>query len=212
MTVFRRRRSETDTEPSRSVAPDYGSASRVASARESDREPSNAVGRQPARGHRPNQAIDPLDRRSSPSVSPSEERRQTVESRVPPHVERALITLTAKMQNCVERLDGMERRLDELTEMVMNTPSHSDVLEVRLHSAKLAAELARSTVELRGEIGLASEEARRSLRSSRPDAGEVPVTLPVDVEIEKAEPIDLTNTNAHTVERQPPKGNWSQSA
>ncbi len=105
-----------------------------------------------------------------------------------PRVERALITLTNKMQQCLDRLDVLERRLDEMAENVVNAPSHSDVLEVRIHSAKLAAELARATVELRGEIGMASDEARRAARLARSnEPEEIPVALPVDLDITAAD-------------------------
>jgi len=109
---------------------------------------------------------------------------------VPPHIERALITLTTKMQQVVERLDTLERKVDELAEAAVNAPSHSDVLEVRLHSAKLAAELARATVELRGEIGMASDEARRAARAARTIEHDVPLIMPVDVEIDRAPKVD----------------------
>jgi hypothetical protein len=136
-----------------------------------------------------------------------------IEYKVPPHIERALITLTTKMQHCVERLDVLEHRLDELTEQVMNAPSHSDVLEVRLHSAKLAAELARATVELRGEIGLASDEARRAVRAARNSSEEVEAHFSVDLTAEEDIPtpepskIDLTKDD-----REGKKKPWSQSA
>ena len=108
--------------------------------------------------------------RKAPSVAP-----------LPEYAERALLTLTAKMQECVERLDIMDQRIDELYETAMNAPSHGDVMEVRMHSAKLAAELARATVELRGEIGMASDEARKAARVSRPAVEEPPMALPVDL-------------------------------
>jgi hypothetical protein len=129
---------------------------------------------------------------------------------VPARVERALIALTGKMQHCIERLDEIDHRLDELTETVANVPSHSDVLEVRLHSAKLAAELARATVELRGEIGIATEETRRTARAARA-ATETAVSLPVDVEIEKAEAAN-TETGDADENRARLKGTWTQSA
>jgi hypothetical protein len=150
---------------------------------------------------------------AAPSPEPIERRAQppATEVRIPAHIERALITLTTKMQQCVERLDILEHRVDELAESVMNAPSHSDVLEVRMHSAKLAAEIARATVELRGEIGMASDEARRAARmANATTTGEVPVTMPVDVEIEKADAIDLTETEDSENNSQRP--GWSQSA
>lgn len=131
----------------------------------------------------------------APPAAPAPAPQQTS-----PQVERALITLTTKMQHCVERLDELERRIEDLADNLANSPSHSDVLEVRIHSAKLAAELARATVELRGEIGMASDEARRAARlarSSEPE--EVPVAFPVDLDLTKEEQRD-----------QP--GGWSASA
>ncbi len=50
------------------------------------------------------------------------------------------------------RLDRLEQRLDNAIDATDDLPSHGDVLEVRLHSARVAAELARVTVELRAEI------------------------------------------------------------
>jgi len=115
---------------------------------------------------------------SQPEDAPVQQREQHTRSRPPPppafpaHIERALIAVTTKMQSVVERLDVVEHRVDELHESAVNAPSHGDVLEVRLHSAKLAAELARATVELRGEIGIASEQARRAARTLRNQAAE----------------------------------------
>ncbi len=138
----------------------------------------------------------------------------TAAAKLPPHVERALITLTTKVQSCIERLDAIEHRLDELADAVINAPSHSDVLEVRLHSAKLAAELARATVELRGEIGMANDEARRESRLARNALDEeTAVHMPVD--------IDLTPGGNTTIELDKPasdtdadgqRSGWSASA
>lgn len=136
------------------------------------------------------------------------------ETRVPPHVERALITLTTKMQQYIERLEVLEHRMDQLAEASMNTPSHSDVMEVRMHSAKLAAELARATVELRGEIGMASDEARRQARATRNEMMEAPLSMPVDIEIEKAQPrpdIEFAEEQP-APQQQTDHRNWSQTA
>ena len=142
-----------------------------------------------------------LRRRKTDSVSPEEPVAKVTAPAVvqtAPNIERALLALTSKMQSCIDRLETLEHRLDELTDNVAHVPSHSDVLEVRIHSAKLAAELARATVELRGEIGMASDEARRAARLARSNEQEdVPVALPVD--------LDLT-----TEERKDHK--WSESA
>lgn len=118
----------------------------------------------------------------TPAPRPSGPARQTV---LAPHVERALISLTTKMQQFVERIEALERRVDELAESTVHAPSHSDVLEVRMHSAKLAAELARSTVELRGEIGMASDEARRAARLARtPALSPDPYEMPTEADLQ----------------------------
>ena len=73
-----------------------------------------------------------------------------------PRLERALVTLAIQTQQLDERIDRLERRMDELTLVVADTdlhvPTHEDLLEVRLHSAKVAAEVARVNIELRSEI------------------------------------------------------------
>lgn len=98
-------------------------------------------------------------------------------------IDKALSSLNAKLQHCMDRLDIVDQRIDEIYENSLNTPSHADVMEVRMHSAKLAAELARATVELRGEIGMAGDEARRAARMSQARAEEPPVALPVDLTV-----------------------------
>jgi hypothetical protein len=69
-----------------------------------------------------------------------------------PKVERALVALAVHAQQLDDRLDRLERRLDSTIDATLDAPTHDDVLEVRLHSAKVAAELARITVELRAEM------------------------------------------------------------
>ena len=103
-----------------------------------------------------------------PEVSVSTDVRPQVprEIAIPMHIERTLIALTSQLQAALERVEHLEVQVEELNEHATNSPSHSDVLEVRMHGAKLAAELARSTVELRGEIGMATDEARRATRAA----------------------------------------------
>src|SRR2546426_12833017 len=87
-------------------------------------------------------------RRSRPPDAP-----ETGASLVPAvRAERALVALAMPAQQLDHRLDRLERRLEESREATLDLPTHDDVLEVRLHSARVAAELARVTVELRAEI------------------------------------------------------------
>ena len=48
-----------------------------------------------------------------------------------------------------DRLDELDERVDDLA---MASTTHEDLLGVRMHAARLAAEVARSVVELRAEL------------------------------------------------------------
>ena len=75
--------------------------------------------------------------------------------------ERALMTLAVHASQLDGRLDRIEARLVEAAENNIVQPSHADVLAVRIHSAKLAAEMARLAVELQGRLDVL-ESGRRS--------------------------------------------------
>lgn len=75
-----------------------------------------------------------------------------------PRVERALVALAVHAQQLDDRIDRLERRLDTVIDAQLDAPTHDDVVEVRVHSAKVAADLARLAVELRAEI---DDAARR---------------------------------------------------
>jgi uncharacterized protein YceH (UPF0502 family) len=66
--------------------------------------------------------------------------------------ERALVALAFQAQQLGNRVDRLESRLERAEDATLDLPTHDDVLEVRLHSARVAAELARVAVELRAEI------------------------------------------------------------
>jgi hypothetical protein len=68
--------------------------------------------------------------------------------------DRVLVALAIHAQQLDERLARMEHRIEEVasTDVTLELPTHDDVLEVRLHSARVSAELARVAVELQGRI------------------------------------------------------------
>lgn len=68
--------------------------------------------------------------------------------------ERALVVLAVHAQQLDDRLARMERRLDELidADLGLDIPTHDDLLEVRLHSARVSAEVTRMAVELQARI------------------------------------------------------------
>ena len=100
-----------------------------------------------------------------------------------PRVERALVAIASH----AEQLDGRMLRLErQLEDARISAPTHEDLLEVRMHSAKVAAELARVTVELRAEIedrvaASAVKESRlRTLAESIADLSDALDTTPQD--------------------------------
>lgn len=83
-----------------------------------------------------------------------------------PRVERALVVLAAHAQQLDGRLEHIERRLEAVADAQIDVATQDDLLEVRLHSAKLSAELTRMTVELRGEIEDAAHLAATAAANS----------------------------------------------
>lgn len=56
---------------------------------------------------------------------------------------------TAAAALAPDRLDDLAARLEELSVMA---PTHDDLLAVRMHAARLAAEVARQVTELRAQL------------------------------------------------------------
>jgi hypothetical protein len=80
---------------------------------------------------------------------------------IAPRVERALVSLAVHAAQLDRRIEQLEHRLDQTIEATDDLPSHGDVLEVRVHSARVAAELARVTIELRAEIDKVATQPER---------------------------------------------------
>lgn len=107
----------------------------------------------------------------------------------------ALMALAVHSEQLDERLARMELRLDELggAELGLEFPTHHDLLEVRLHSARVSAELTRVAVELQGRIddlavqmpAVVAEDRRqrraRTLAESIIDLSDSLDTTPVDL-------------------------------
>src|SRR5436305_12536893 len=112
-------------------------------------------------------------------------RRRTASTEIvlQPRVERALVAIASHAEQLDGRLLQLERRLEAAT---LEAPTEGDLLEVRMHSAKVAAELARVTVELRAEIdervaASAVKESRlRTLAESIADLSDSLDTTPQD--------------------------------
>jgi hypothetical protein len=66
--------------------------------------------------------------------------------------EKILVMLAMQSQQINDRLTRLEERFEASVRDSMAQPDQQDLLELRLHSARLAAELSRVTIELRAEI------------------------------------------------------------
>jgi hypothetical protein len=66
--------------------------------------------------------------------------------------EKILLTLVVQTQQINDRLTRLEDRFESSIRDAIEQPDHQDLLELRMHSARLAAELSRVTIELRAEI------------------------------------------------------------
>ena len=76
--------------------------------------------------------------------------------------ERILLTLAVQTQQLNDRLTRLEDRVEAGMRDAASQPDQQDLLELRLHSARLAAELSRVTVELRAEINDLRDDASPS--------------------------------------------------
>jgi hypothetical protein len=66
--------------------------------------------------------------------------------------EKILLTLVVQTQQINDRLTRLEDRFERSIRDAFDQPDQQDLLELRVHSARLAAELSRVTIELRAEI------------------------------------------------------------
>jgi hypothetical protein len=109
-------------------------------------------------------------------------------------MERALVALAVHAQQLDDRLARMETRLTALAEVDVTVPTNDDLLEVRLHSARVSAELSRAVVELQGRIDDLAvqippmiaeskrQERARTLAESILDLSDSLDTAPVDLD------------------------------
>ena len=101
--------------------------------------------------------------------------------------EQLLLRLLTQVQQLNERVQRLEDATAATLAPDPSTPSQHDLLEVQLHSARVAAELSRVTVELRAEIAGAVRTA--GFEATVDDADDAEDSLEVGVD---ADVIDLT--------------------
>jgi hypothetical protein len=81
--------------------------------------------------------------------------------------------LLRQTQQLNDRLSRLEARFEVSVRASLSQADSNDLIELRLHSARLAAELSRVTVELRAEIDEISrtrQQAERTIRASERSA------------------------------------------
>ncbi len=120
--------------------------------------------------------------------------------------ERALVALAVHAQQLDGRLARMERRLDDLAsdDTTLDLPTHEDLMAVRIHSARVAAEVARVTVEMRGRIDDLAVQMPAVVAESRRE--ERARTLAETI-IDLSDSLDTAPLDLHE-----PPGSWAATA
>jgi hypothetical protein len=99
-------------------------------------------------------------------------------------IERLVFELAVRNEIVAQRVERIERRLDDLANEVFEAATQCDLIEVEARRARLAAEVTRLAVELRGEIDngltrLAREMADLVAQRGEVDAAPPPVIAPL---------------------------------
>ena len=99
------------------------------------------------------------------------------------NTEDLVFGLLRQTQQLNDRLSRLEERFEANLKASLSQADSNDLIELRLHSARLAAELSRVTVELRAEIddlARSRSTSERSLRMAEraPDPSDEVVPLP----------------------------------
>jgi hypothetical protein len=104
--------------------------------------------------------------------------------------------LLRQTQQLNDRLSRLEERFEANLKASLSQADSNDLIELRLHSARLAAELSRVTVELRSEIDDLARSRSLAERTSRmaertPEPPDVDVAPPTNTDV-----INLTERRA----------------
>jgi len=102
-------------------------------------------------------------------------------------VERYVAALAFHAAQLEDRIGHLERVGVEQTDAHLDLPTHTDLLEVRLHSSRVSADLGRLALELRSEVAEIKEEADRSVRAARRAANAAALAQDPDRLVELAE-------------------------
>jgi len=81
-------------------------------------------------------------------------------------VERYVAALAFHAAQLEDRIGQLERRSADESDAHLELPSHRDLLEVRLHSSRVSADLGRLALELRSDMAEIKDEADRAAKAA----------------------------------------------
>ena len=102
-------------------------------------------------------------------------------------VERYVVALAFHAAQLEDRIVRLERAASAQAEAHLDLPDHNDLLEVRLHSSRVSADLGRLALELRSEISEIKDEADRAARTAERAAASAALAQDPDRLVELAE-------------------------
>ena len=102
-------------------------------------------------------------------------------------VERYVAALAFHAAQLEDRIGQLERAVSFQADASLDLPTHSDLLEVRLHSSRVSADLGRLALELRSEVAEIKDEADRTARKAERAASAASLAQDPDRLVELAE-------------------------
>ncbi len=129
-------------------------------------------------------------------------------------VEQALVTLAVHTQQIDTRLASIEARVAACEALaaelppLLDLPTHDDLLDLRVHTAKIAAELSRVTINIQARIDDVKASQRQAIADAmaaeRPDQRAVELAASI---VELSDGLDTAPVDL----RRPP-GDWAATA
>jgi len=112
-------------------------------------------------------------RRGAPSVTSEQDEGEGVRILGPAapalpavRVERYVVALAVHAAQLEDRIGQLERAAIDQADAHLELPNHTDLLDVRLHSSRVSADLGRLALELRSEVAEIKDEADRAARAA----------------------------------------------
>jgi len=106
------------------------------------------------------------------------------------NLERIVYELAVRNEMVGQRVERIERRLDELADAVFDAATQCDLIEVEARRARLAAEVTRLSVQLRAEIDGGLQRLAREMTSIVAARGEVSRLAPCPVALSQLADLD----------------------